>query len=333
MVLEATSAPKNTTEYVDQVIEYAPPNFEFRFLNARTAFQRVDVFHVHWPELIVRGRNRFETILRCLGLQVALYLMRARGTAIVRTLHNLEPHEPGIAAERWAISRLDAATDLLVTINPIRGPHEEAIYIPHGHYRGSYEAHKKPEPIEGRIAFAGLIRPYKGVERLITAFQGAETPGLSLRVVGKPTDALRVTIEDAANADPRITACFGYLSDEDFVAEISSAELMCLPYDDVYNSGVLLAVLSLDRPALVKETPSTRALADEVGPGWIHFFSGELNSEDIDRAIRSARATRRAGRPCLEGRDWQRVADQYADAFIEAIRRARQRRRAVWRRR
>lgn len=330
VVIEATAPPKTTTEYVDQVVRYADPVFEFRYLNARSAFSRADVFHVHWPELIVRGRSRFETYVRCLGLQVVLALMRRRGTAIVRTLHNLEPHERGDAIERWALARLDAQTDLFVRINaetPV--PFGESPLIPHGHYRDAYERYPRPPSVSGRILFAGLIRPYKGVESLIAAFRQAASPEATLRIVGKPTPDMEEEISAAASADPRISVVFGYVPDQEFVAEVCCAEVVCLPYDNVHNSGALLAALSLNRPALVRDTPTTRALADEVGPGWVHLFTGDLTSTDLDRVLEAVRTDKPPEGPRLQNRDWESIGQAYGAAFLEAKRRVAERKAAL----
>jgi beta-1,4-mannosyltransferase len=331
VVLEATAPPKATTEYVDQVVRYADPVFDFRYLNPHTAVLRADVFHVHWPELIVRGGSKLETYARCLGLQMVLALMRRRGTAIVRTLHNLEPHEMGDAVERWALAKLDARTDLFIRINAeTPAPFGQSPLIPHGHYRDAYERYSKPPPIAGRIVFAGRIRPFKGVESLITAFRTTTSPSATLRIVGIPTPELEKEISNAATIDPRISVKFGYVPDEEFVAEVSRAEVVCLPYDDIHNSGALLAALSLDRPTLVRDTPTTRALADEAGPGWVHLFTGELTSADLDRVLDTVKNNKPAERPRLQNRDWQCVGEAYSAAFFEAKRLVGERKRGAY---
>lgn len=331
VVLEATAPPKATTEYVDQVVRYADPAMNFRYLNPRTAVLRADVFHVHWPELIVRGGGRIETYARCLGLQVVLALMRRRGTAIVRTLHNIEPHESGDAIERWALARLDARTDLYVRINSATPlPADQGPLIPHGHYREAYEKYSKPPSISGRILFAGLIRPYKGVEALIAAFRRTTSPSVTLRIVGKPTPELEKEVTEAATADSRISIKFGYVPDQEFVEEVSRAELVCLPYDNIHNSGALLAALSLNRPTLVRDTPTTRALAEEVGPGWVHLFTGELTSTDLELVLRAVRTKKPVEGPRLQNRDWSFIGEAYGAAFREAKRRVDERRRRAY---
>ena len=221
---------------------------------------------------------------------------------------------------------MDARTDLFIRINsetPV--PSVESPLIPHGHYRGVYERYSKPPSVAGRILFAGLIRPYKGVESLIAAFRQTTSTCATLRIVGKPTPELEKEISSAARIDPRISFKFGYVPDEEFVAEVSRAEVVCLPYDNIHNSGALLAALSLDRPTLVRDTPTTRALAEEVGPGWVYHFTGELKFTDLDRVLDAVRINRPTESPRLQNRDWGRIGEAYGAAFIEAKRRVEQR--------
>lgn len=72
--------------------------------------------------------------------------------------------------------------------------------------------------------------------------------------------------------------CPRYVDDPTLAREVSSAELVVLPYRDMHNSGTLLLALSLARPVLVPRTPNNVAVAAEVGPGWIFMYDGELDA-------------------------------------------------------
>jgi beta-1,4-mannosyltransferase len=320
VVLEATNPPDGTTRFIDQIVTDADPRFKFKFGSPRNiASLRYDVFHVHWPEVLIKGRNRLETYTRCVLLAIFTFLMGRRRIAILRTLHNVAPHESVGAVESRTLAYLDRHTDFVVTINPVEEPPKDCgMYIPHGHYRDRFVGLNRPASVSGRIVHAGLLRPYKGLESLIESFHKLEDSDLSLRIVGKPTDGLRAMVEAAVLSDSRVSARFGFLPDPDFVAEVSSAEIVCLPYSDLFNSGILLVALSLDRPVLVPDTPSTRAIADEVGPGWVHRFTGRLEPEALRQAIAEVRHSTR-GQPDLQGRDWPKVASLYGDAFDKAL--------------
>ena len=57
---------------------------------AARADRGYDVFHAHWPEILVNGHRPLKTAVRQVLFLVMLIRLRLRGTAIVRTLHNLE---------------------------------------------------------------------------------------------------------------------------------------------------------------------------------------------------------------------------------------------------
>ena len=322
VVLESTRPPDGTTRYVDQVVTYAEPRFEFQYLSVRTLLaQRFDVLHVHWPEVLVRGRNVVETAARGALLRALIAVIKLRRVPIVRTIHNLEPHAPGSGIERRAVSALEKATTSFVTLNAATvAPHGDGVHIPHGHYRDRFDVPTGAHAQVGRLLYVGRVEPYKRVDRLLEVFPQIDDPSLTLRIVGKPTDALRSQIESATQREPRITASLGWVSDDELAEEVSLAELVCLPYTELHNSGILLVALSLARPVLVPDTPTTRLMADEVGEGWVYRFDGELRPDHISAAIAALRSAPPVDAPRLDGRDWRVVAESYGRAFDDALR-------------
>lgn len=318
-VLETVNPPDGTTRYIDQVVSMAPGWVRFSYLGARNlATLRYDVLHVHWPDALLRGRFHW---LRCVCFVLLLEVLRWRGIAVVRTLHNLHPHEAGSRAEAWAMRRLDRRTTYTVTINAVTPvPEGRGAYIPHGHYRDRFARVPRQAPVAGRLLYAGMIRPYKGVDLLLAAFKGLDDVSLTLRLVGKPSPELRGQIEQAQAEDTRITSTLAFVPDADLVADMTAAELVCLPYRELHNSGILLVALSLDRPVLVPRTPTTEALAREVGAGWIYMLEGPLDTESLRHAVTQVRRDVRPARPSLDGRDWSVVGQAYARAFAQAAR-------------
>ena len=323
-VLEVLERPDGTTRYADQMVEHLPDDVAiswFTWRRART--ERVDVLHVHWPEWLVRTRpstlpRRVATRAAFVALMVRLRLTR---TAIVRTEHNPEPHEPGGRTERALLRWLERRTTLRVHLNPVPvGPHD--VVIPLGHYRAQFDGYPVSARVPGLLVYFGKIRDYKGVDLLLDAFVDAR-PVLTLRVVGKPqSPPWRALVEEAAATDPRIGYVLDFIADDALVAEVTAGELAVLPYRDLHNSAVVLVALSLDTPVLVPSTPVTRGLADEVGPGWVHFFDGTLHTDDIHRAVDELRAAPPSGRPRLDARGWDVIGASYARAFETAARSA-----------
>lgn len=322
LVLQSLSPPDGTTRYVDQIVDGAPSQVTFRFFSWRTALiGRYDVLHVHWPELLIRAERPAKAFLRRLALRVMILRARVRRIPIVRTLHNLHPHEQGSRSETRAMVALEKHTTLFIRLNPTtpipRG--SEGVTIPHGHYRDRFGRMPLPEPVQGHILYFGLVRPYKGVETLLSVFGSTDRPDLRLRVVGRPSGGLGEIIATHEQHDPRISSLQRFVSDEELVEEIGHSHLVVLPYREMHNSGALLVALSLGRPVLVPRTPSNTALADEVGADWMLLYDGELDRDTLERAVLTSGAAPRASPPRLDGRDWATVGQRTYEAYLRAL--------------
>ncbi|MDO5697694.1 MAG: glycosyltransferase [Dermatophilus congolensis] len=282
-----------------------------------------DVLHVHWPEDVFDAT----TPLKAAGKRVtmALWLARlaARRTAIVRTVHNLDLPSGMDQVKRRLILALDTMTTYRVLISETTprpdGPHGIVL---HGHYIDWLADQPRSQQVPGRIAYFGLVRRYKNVEALAQAFaQTRDThPEWSLTISGRPSsDDLVASIEAIIDGDPRVTTTLRYLTDAEVVADVTACELVVLPYKEMHNSGSLLTTLSLGRPALVPENATNRAVADEVGPGWVHFYSGELAASDLERVMDDLRENPPTGAPDLSRRDWDVSAAGHLAAYEAAL--------------
>jgi hypothetical protein len=66
---------------------------QITYFSSRALLKRHDVVHVHWPEYLVRWRRLSLTLLDIVKIIVLLRVARMRGSALVWSGHNLEPHE------------------------------------------------------------------------------------------------------------------------------------------------------------------------------------------------------------------------------------------------
>lgn len=334
VVLQSFPAPRPTTNpYLVMLARAvaAVPDVELRTFSWRRALlgRRYDVFHVHWPEILVSGRSPLKKLVRQVLFLLFLLRLRVLRTPIVRTVHNLERPQGISWRERALLGLIERQTSLRIAINTITPiPEGQAfVTIPHGHYRDWFAHYSEPAPVRGRIAYVGLIRRYKGVDSLVRAFRETADPELSLHVSGRPSnDDLAATLTALAHGDARIHLLLRFLSDAELVTEIGESELVVLPYRDMHNSGGALTTLSLDRPVLVPDNEVNRRLADEVGPGWVYTFGDRLTSADLERTTAAVRARRDSARPDLAHRSWERAGIQHVAAYRQAVAHARRRR-------
>jgi beta-1,4-mannosyltransferase len=322
-VLQQVNAPTpKTNPYLTQLFDVLSPMVRIQYWSLRKALlSRYDVVHLHWPEYMMRHPSRIGRILRRCAVAVVLLRWSVLRTPVVRTMHNLEPHEGGGRFERWLLAWMDHLVTRWIRINAtteIREPGTDTAL--HGHYRDWYARLRKPPAIKGRLLHFGLIRPYKGVETLIDAIAGVHMDDCTLHIVGNPANAeMRELVEHACEDDDRIDALLKYVDDPTLNREISEAEMVVLPYHEMHNSGTLLLSLSLSRPVLVPQTINNAAVAEEVGEGWIFMYEGELTSDVLEDGIRRMRSTKRRREPDLSRREWARAGELHYRSYAAAI--------------
>ncbi|ROR80761.1 Glycosyltransferase involved in cell wall bisynthesis [Plantibacter flavus] len=287
---------------------------------------RYDVFHAHWPEILVSGGSAPKRAVRQALTLVLLAKLALTRTPIVRTLHNL--HRPtGISRVQHALLWLfERRTAYAIVLNEQTVPPAGigSAVIPHGHYRDWYARFPQRASVSGRLSYFGLIRRYKGVDGLLRAFTRLQGPERSLRVAGRPSsEELADELRELAIADDRIDLSLEFLSDAELVDVARQGELVVLPYREMHNSGGALAALSVDRPVLVPANAVNERLAAEVGPGWVVQYEGELDADDLERALAVVADPARSDSPDLSARDWDLAGALHLAAYRAASSRSR----------
>jgi beta-1,4-mannosyltransferase len=298
------------------------PGIRLRNFGWRVAIAgRYDVFHVHWPELLLAGRNRMKRAGRQLLFVLFLGRLWITRIPVVRTLHNIQPHENDGRVERFLLRLLDRRTVGWIRLNPSTESPDPArtVTILHGHYVDWFAEYEQPTSRPGNIVFAGLIREYKNIPALISAFSDLVDPSYRLRIVGSPsTEQLAASLSELAGSDRRVSVCFGYVADAQLAAEVAQSELVVLPYKEMHNSGAALMALSLNRPILAPDNEITRMLADEVGHGWVYRYQSDLSANDIAAAIDGIRARPFGVPPELSARGWDEAGSSHLAIYQRA---------------
>lgn len=320
-VMHVAPPKDDTTSYADLItVDAAAVGLSHRAFSWKHAIRLdFDVLHIHWPERMIRGRTPFHRVGKRCATRVLLARMKRRRVPIVRTLHNIRPHERGPRGEEALLRAIDKATTTFVALNrwtPVPDPRAaQAIVIPHPHYRGFHPLDPGASPVPGRLLYFGLIRDYKGVDALLDAFSALGDDGISLRIVGSGTQRWREVIEEAVVADPRITARLEYVSDADLTEEIRQAQAVVFPYQKMHNSGATFAALGQGRRVLVPDNEVNADLAAEVGDDWILTFNGTIDADDLRRVAGRGDAQRNGRGPQLNARDPEAVSRSYAGVY------------------
>jgi beta-1,4-mannosyltransferase len=327
-VMQSAPVPKPTTNpYIVMLSDNLSrhPDVELLHFSWKSALtQKIDVFHAHWPEILVSGASPLKKLVRQVLFVVLLLRFRLTRTAVVRTVHNL--HLPqGISRREALLLRLfERITNYRIRINPttVIPDDQPSSTILHGHYREWFPTSGAVDPVPGNVTYFGLIRRYKGTESLIRAFRAVPDrgPELHLTVAGRPSTAeLSDELVRLSAGDPSIELHLAFLSDEELIDTVGRAHLVVLPYREMHNSGGALTALSLRRPVLVPDNEVNRALREEVGAAWVHTYAGDLTPQDLISALDDV-ALPLAGEPDLGARDWGVSTDLHVRAYQEAVR-------------
>lgn len=329
-ILQSFQEPRPTTNpYLIMLKEslHGTPDTAVLTFSWRTALLgRYDVFHVHWPEILVGGHSPLKKSVRQVLTLLLLVRLRLTKRPIVRTVHNVGLPSGISMRATWLLRLMDRQTAYRILLNSstdVRAGEPHTI-IPHGHYRDWFAKYPRKAVVAGQIGYFGLIRPYKGVENLIESFRDTrdDHPELTLRIGGNPSSEQTASaIRDLATGDERISLDLRFLSEAELAEVATSSELVVLPYLFMHNSGGTLAALSLERPVLVPDNDVNRRLAEEVGAGWVHRFSGELTSKALVEALAAVRSgAARSARPNLAARGWTEAGANHVAAYREALR-------------
>lgn len=285
-----------------------------------------DVVHLHWPEGLLRGSPLPKKLAKWACFLVLLLRWSVGRVAVVETIHNETPHEPGNWVEGVLLAWKNRLVRHWIAINPVTTPRAPlTTVILHGHYRDVYSRPAAIEKVPGRLLFFGMIRPYKGVPDLIRCFyeSDAAEEGWRLRIVGDPSSVdLKDEIKALADRDPEhVSGILDSVPDSQLVAEIASAEAVILPYRRLFNSGVALTALSLGIPVIMPRVAASMALQQEIRQEWVVLYDGALTGGRLLDALHQVRLLggERDAYPDLAQRDWDVSGRLHLDVYEQSV--------------
>lgn len=290
---------------------------------SRAIFGRYDLLHLHWPDELAHASGRLQRWSKRFCLALLIFRIRATRVRVVRTVHNLEPHESTSGVSAALVGMLGAETSHWVVLNEVTPTPDRTrtTLIPHGHYRGWYRADPR-SPQSGRLIVFGLIREYKGIDDFVRVF-GSMPGKFSLCVAGRADDPqLAESLREAARGDNRVDLQTRFVPDAELAGMIMDAELVVLPYRQLHNSGAALLALSLGRPVVCPSSPTTERLASEFGNQWIITYESPLDPSKLADAVRRAQDGSLAGNsePDLSARDWPKLGEALAAVYERVAR-------------
>ena len=101
------------------------------------------------------------------------------------------------------------------------------------------------------FACLGLLRPYKGLEELLPAFQSLPERDLFLLLAGKPgSKSYLSALQALAAGDDRIRLEPRFLQPEEVQLYLNAADACVLPYRQITTSGAAVLAFSFGLPVI-----------------------------------------------------------------------------------
>ncbi len=299
------------------------------------------VLHLHWLARVLRGvESEAEGRERVTSFLAALDAFRDAGGRLVWTVHNVLPHDTRFPAldlelrkgvvERADIVHVLSAGTVAAAAPLYEIPAAKVLHIPHPAYLGVYpdnsdafaRQHYGIAADDVVLGLVGNLRPYKGLDDLLDAFES---------VAAAPPDARhrRLLIAGAPVADPSIEAFLARASSnpdvivdarrlpaDELSLPLRASDVIVLPYRDSLNSGALLLAMSFGRPVIAAASPH---VSETVGPDASITFDpedrGALTAalRDVDRLLTPEART--AAMATALRFDPAEISERYANAL------------------
>jgi beta-1,4-mannosyltransferase len=293
--------------------------------------QLPDVLHLHWPERQILAPGwRLRKIAEFVLFQVYLRAIRWRGGKVIWTAHNAFSHDkPRTALNVFLWKRFLSMLDGVIYLSgesrqrinaeyPVL-KHKKSAVIRHGDYiewlskvtapsqRDAPSRQSLGIPLHAPVLLSfGLIRPYKGIDRLVEEFKLVDGD-VHLIIAGYTSnEELRNRILQLAGDHPNIHCLLRWMKDGELIALLDLSDAAVLPYREVTNSGAAVLALSAQRPILGPNMGSLPELQQLAGPDWVRLYDGRISRAHIMEALTWMRAPR--GPLNMQPFSWEAIA-------------------------
>jgi glycosyltransferase involved in cell wall biosynthesis len=248
---------------------------------------RPKIFHIQW-----------NSNLKYLDRTLLMLYYKLLGKKIVLTAHDVN------AGRRdgwdWALNRLSLRTQYQLAdhifVHTVKMKNElledfgvrgkAVTVIPYGINNAVPNTDLTPAQAKQRlgirsgdrtILFFGGLRPYKGVEHLVAAFQliAQKHQGYRLIIAGERkngSERYLSDIQEAIEGDGsrgRVVQKVEYVPDSEAELYFKAADVLVLPYNDIFQSGVLFLGYSFGLPVIATDVGSLREDVIEEKTGFV----------------------------------------------------------------
>ena len=293
--------------------------------------KRNDVIHLHWIHTLYQSNNIPKFIIRIITMSIVLLYFKLKNVKLIWTVHNLYPHTYKFKklekiARKILISfsfRLIVAGEFIKkeVIKEFKVNEKKIIVIPHGHYRDVYpsknlsvrDRYNIPEK-DFVYLFIGAIKPYKGIDKLVQAFNELQDNSSTLLIAGKSYMDLN-EINRLIGGNKKIHLTSEFVADDEIAEYIKSANAIVLPYEEITTSGSAILAISFERPLVA---PST-SFFEEYFNDNVAVLYRENNINELAKAMEKAKKldTKESDyKSLLSDLEWNKIAKNTINTYL-----------------
>jgi len=290
------------------------------------------VFHLHWLNfLFVDVSDPIVARARVDDFVAKLTQFKAKGGRLIWTIHNTLSHDmPFVELERDLSIHLTKLADVLhfhsqASVAEVEQafpiPQDKVRICQHGAYIGAYpdfvsrDAARQALDLADSdevILFTGQIRPYKGVEALVSAFRKilADRPNAFLIVAGAASFDLLATLKTALTLaeQTRIRLVDRFLEDGELQLFFRAADMAVYPYQKILTSGSMLLALSYGVPVVIPKVGMTAEVLEGQDAGLL--YDGDGGDTALEAALRALLARKDVGELAQMGANARKLAER-----------------------
>lgn len=226
-----------------------------------------------------------------------------QGKKVIVHIHNKRPHEsayPGLSHALMTVL-LDSADHVSIMNDESKSVLENKWYygtdlsrvskVRHPHYIGAYgEMLTVPESLTDdtlKVLFFGLVRPYKGVEKLLKATEGLKNVEISIMGTPKDEQYIKHLHEICANRS-NVKFRLEFIPDQDIPRVFADHHIVALPYsiDSSLNSGAAMLALSYARTVVGTNNGTLKELGDDKLYFGYDYADDNDHTEQLAKTIR-----------------------------------------------
>ena len=251
------------------------------------------IFHLHWTSpILAKAKTDSQAVELKEQFLDSLLNFVYEGGCVIWTIHNILPHDCQFVTEeidlRNAICQIankihiHSQESVSEIEKVIALPRQKIVIVPHGNYikdnqnyvdRSTARQRFGYQPNDVVYLFLGQIRPYKGIDELITAFVQIQKnfPHAHLLIAGQPVHPIsKEAIANRAKIFPNVTVVEKRLSDSELQWFFNAADVVVLPYRKILTSGSVLNALSFSRPVIAPRVGMIKEIIKDGTNGYLY---------------------------------------------------------------